>query len=235
MERGLLNGILKGKIEGKGLKTIIEEYRKILGDINSLKTEIISDPEAAFQNIFINTDDDEIEFYELNQLYKKAVSDIGIEDLADPSEFDNWFKKVFACIQESIALPDSPEDIDHIRVMSLHSSKGLSAKFVVLCSMIDHLMPFIPSDVPKDLTAREIEEQRRLFYVAITRCKASNDYPGRLIVSSFLSIYGLDAVRMGINVSNVKNQVPVQSTRFLKDFGRSAPTPILGSSLLNND
>lgn len=227
-----LHNILKGKIEEKGVKTIVEEYRKVLAALTTIKKEIISNPIDAFQNLFINTADDEIEFYELNQLYKNAIEEIGTEAIeTDPAEFENWFKKIFSSLQESIALPDSPEDIDHIRIMSLHASKGLSAKFVVLCSMIDHLMPFLPSDLTKEEVAHQIQEQRRLFYVAITRCKASKEYSGRLIISSFMSIFGLDAVRMGIP-TNPKFQLGVSSTRYLKEFGLTAPTPILGDTIL---
>lgn len=227
-----LNKILKGKLEDKGVKTIVEEYRKVLALLIEIKRAIIENPEEAFQNIFIKTDDDEIEFYELNQLYRKAIEEIGIDQIeADQEDFESWYKQIFNSLQESIALPDSPEDIDHIRIMSLHSSKGLSAKFVILCSMIDHLMPYLPSDLTKEETIHHIQEQRRLFYVAITRCKASNEYPGRLIISSFMSIFGLDAVRMGIQ-TNPKERLAVSSTRYLKDFGRTSPTPILGSRLL---
>jgi superfamily I DNA/RNA helicase len=227
----ILNQILRAGLNAKGIKTIIEEYRKVLNDLTSIKKEIISDPENAFQTLFIKSDDDEIEFYELNQLYKKAVEEVGTEKIVtDPSEFGDWFNEVFSALQESIALPDAPEDIDHIRIMSLHSSKGLSAKLVILCSMIDHLMPFIPDGLEDDEERNSINEQRRLFYVAITRCKASNEYPGRLIISSFLSIFGLDAVRMGIS-ANPKVQLRVSSTRFMKEFGTTAPTPILGDRL----
>jgi superfamily I DNA/RNA helicase len=227
-----LHHILKGKLDEKGVKTIVEEYRKVLASLTTIKKEIISDPVDAFQTLFIKTADDEIEFYELNQLYKNAIEEIGTEAIeTDPAEFENWFKEIFSTLQESIALPDSPEDIDHIRIMSLHASKGLSAKFVVLCSMIDHLMPFLPSELSKEEVIHQIQEQRRLFYVAITRCKASKEYAGRLIISSFMSIFGLDAVRMGIP-TNPKFQLGVSSTRYIKEFGLTAPKPILGDTIL---
>jgi DNA helicase-2/ATP-dependent DNA helicase PcrA len=227
-----LQNILKGKIDDKGVKTIVEEYRKVLTSLTTIKKEIISDPIEAFQNLFIKTADDEVEFYELNQLYKNAIEEIGTEAIeTDPNEFENWFKEIFSTLQESIAMPDSPEDIDHIRIMSLHASKGLSAKLVVLCSMIDHLMPFLPNELSKEEVIHQIQEQRRLFYVAITRCKASKEYAGRLVISSFMSIFGLDAVRMGIP-TNPKFQLGVSSTRYLKEFGLTAPKPILGDTLL---
>ena len=97
--------------------------------------------------------------------------------------------------------------------------------------MIDRLMPFIPANAINDEIAQIIEEQRRLFYVAITRCKAGIDYPGRLIISSFLSIFGLDAVRMGI-AANTSTTLRVRSTRFINDFQETSTTPILGNNLI---
>lgn len=227
-----LKAILKGKIEDKGVKTIVEEFRKIQSDLISLRKEIIDNPIEAFQNFFIKTGEDEFEFYELNQLYLKALNDVGSEIIeVDSEEFENWYGKVFRCLQENVTMPDTPENIDHIRIMSLHSSKGLSARFVILCSMIDRLMPFIPDGLNYDETLIDIQEQRRLFYVAITRCKDSTECQGRLIISSFLSIFGLEAARMGIP-ANPKSHLSVISTRFNKEFGETAPASILGNKLL---
>src|SRR5690606_965985 len=135
-------------------------------------------------------------------------------------------------ISDSIALIDSPEEIDHVRIMSLHASKGLSAKFVILLSMIDEFMPFLPRlDIPEGEINKIVEEQRRLFYVAITRVKSSErDYPGRLIISSYIWIHGIEASRMGLS-ANPKKYLRVSSTRFINDFGRTAPRTILGKEL----
>lgn len=64
--------------------------------------------------------------------------------------------------------------------------------------MIDNLIPFIKPTASELEKATIIEEARRLFYVAITRCKSSEDYEGRLIISSFIKIPSIQAARMGI-------------------------------------
>jgi DNA helicase II / ATP-dependent DNA helicase PcrA len=231
----ILDCVLKGQMEEKGIKTLVEEYRKVLLDLANIKKVMSEDPIEGFQKLFIHNEEDEIEFYEINQLYKSAVDEIGTEDIEeDASKFNDWFQKVFTTLQESIALPDSPEDIDHIRIMSLHSSKGLSAKLVILCSMIDHLIPYLKEGLSDDEIQAQIQEQRRLFYVALTRCKSSSEYMGRLIVSSYTYLYGLDAVRMGIS-ANPTTHLRVSSTRYLRDFGRTSPKPIVGSSIINID
>ncbi|QTQ12777.1 hypothetical protein HRI96_11555 [Treponema parvum] len=66
------------------------------------------------------------------------------------------------------------------------------------------------------------------FYVAITRVKSSeHDYPGRLIISSYIWIHGIEALKMGLS-ANPKKYLPVSSTRFINDFGCTAPRTILG-------
>jgi superfamily I DNA/RNA helicase len=114
--------------------------------------------------------------------------------------------------------------------MSLHSSKGLSAKLVVLTSMIDPLIPFIPRDTPAEDRDRLIQEARRLFYVAITRCKASENYDGRLVISSFLSIAGPAALQMGMS-ANPRGNLRTRTTRFVTDFGNVSPAPKRGDQL----
>lgn len=136
-----LIAILNGQWPETGLKTILAEFRKILIDLTSIKKEIIAGPEGAFQKLFIHNEDAEIEFYEFKQLYSIAVNEVGFIGQIPDDEFDAWFKNVFASLLENVALPEVPDVVDHIRIMSLHSSKGLKGKFVIVCSMIDQLIP----------------------------------------------------------------------------------------------
>jgi superfamily I DNA/RNA helicase len=226
-----LDDLLTEKETLAGVKTIVQEYGKVLSDVNGLKAKIIESATDAFQSFFIKSDADEEDFYELNQIYATAVKETELDELNHEEGFNKWMKSFFACFQELIVMPEIPENIDHIRIMSLHASKGLSAKFVILASMIDNLMPFIKSGLTRDEGFIQIEEQRRLFYVAITRCKASDSYPGQLIISSFLSMKGVEAARMGIPASP-RADFRTRSTRFLNDFGQTSPTPINGSNLI---
>lgn len=59
------------------------------------------------------------------------------------------------------------EDNDHVLLMTLHSAKGLEFSNVYLSGMEDGLFPSYMSIVGND--AQEIEEERRLCYVGITR------------------------------------------------------------------
>ena len=80
-------------------------------------------------------------------------------------------------VLDEVFSPEAAASSDRVRIMSLHAAKGLSAKLVIIMSAINGLIP---------LEGKDIEEQRRLFYVAITRCKGSKDeYPGMVVISSF--------------------------------------------------
>ncbi|MBN8680783.1 MAG: UvrD-helicase domain-containing protein [Chitinophagales bacterium] len=62
---------------------------------------------------------------------------------------------------------DTAEGSDYITLMSVHSAKGLEFKSVFVTGMEEQLFPsFMSLEDPKGL-----DEERRLFYVAITRAK----------------------------------------------------------------
>lgn len=227
--RELLNSILRGERPETNIRSITNSYRSIMNDLPKLRETLLTDPENGFHNYFI-TEELEDDFFELDQAYRSVVDDIGTELLEDPENFDEWFRDVMKALLELIALPDSPENIDHARIMSLHSSKGLSAKLVVLTSMIDPLIPFIPAGTPAEDRDQAIQEARRLFYVAITRCKSSENYDGRLVISSFLSIAGTEALQMGMS-ANPRGILRTRSTRFVTDFGNVSPVPKRGDQL----
>lgn len=226
-----LDAILRSEIPETNLSSIVATYRSIVADIPNLKNAIIDDPENGFQNFFMTNPEQEDDFYELDQLYRKVIAEIGTESIEeDENNFDSWFKEVMQSMLETIALPDTPENIDHVRIMSLHSSKGLSAKLVILTSMIDQLIPFLPNTIEAGMRDTVIQEARRLFYVAITRCKSSNEYDGRLVISSFLSIPGVEALQMGVG-ANPRADLRTMSSRFITEFGAICPAPIRGAEL----
>ena len=61
---------------------------------------------------------------------------------------------------------DKDENADKVTMMTVHAAKGLEFSNVFIVGMENELFPSLRSDSPK-----EIEEERRLFYVAITRAR----------------------------------------------------------------
>ncbi len=70
-------------------------------------------------------------------------------------------------ISLSSATDEMEEDENYVKLMTIHSSKGLEFDYVFLAGMEDGLFPSISFDTPEE----ELEEERRLCYVAITRAK----------------------------------------------------------------
>ena len=61
----------------------------------------------------------------------------------------------------------SDDEEPRVRIMTLHSAKGLEADNVIVAGVADQFMPGIETD------AQVIAEQKRLLYVAVTRAKDS--------------------------------------------------------------
>lgn len=57
----------------------------------------------------------------------------------------------------------------YIKVLTLHSAKGLEFPFVVVVGLSENSLPFIKRSIPPEEEPTVIDEQRRLFYVGCTR------------------------------------------------------------------
>ena len=61
---------------------------------------------------------------------------------------------------------DKPEDKNTVTLMTVHAAKGLEFAYIYIVGMEENLFPSMMVESERDL-----EEERRLFYVAITRAK----------------------------------------------------------------
>lgn len=108
--------------------------------------------------------------------------------------------------------------------MSLHKSKGLTADLVVVVGCMEGLIPFIDSDLPQP--DRSLEEQRRLFYVAITRPRQT------LVLSSATHLPRDLAYRMRVPVRGRRGaHVTTIASRFLTELGPTRPRAIAGEAI----
>lgn len=65
------------------------------------------------------------------------------------------------------SLDQAEQQQDHVSLMTIHNSKGLEFKIVFLVGLEDGLFPHINSQN----SHKEVEEERRLFYVGMTRAR----------------------------------------------------------------
>ncbi len=85
-------------------------------------------------------------------------------DWLDPSEALSLFLEEVALISD---LDATTEPEDRVTLMSIHSSKGLEQKRVFVTGLEDWIFPHSRTHS----NMRELEEERRLMYVAMTRAK----------------------------------------------------------------
>lgn len=207
-----------GRIIVANTSSLIGHYVKIVGQIKNIRIAIKDDGDALI-DIFA---EDIPENSDFRNILTEAVAEAAEEQ---ESGLKPWLQKIHSYIVERVSFPENTSERDHVRIMSLHASKGLSARYVVVMSAIDELIPHLDKESEVSLE-RQLEEQRRLFYVAITRCKSSVDgYPGTLIISSFVGLPGNEA--LGINIpASPYNWRSTSASRFIRDFGETAPATI---------
>src|SRR5690606_35087135 len=98
----------------------------------------------------------------------------------------------------------------YVKIMSLHKSKGLSAKLVVVMGCVNGLVPFVNSNATPGEAAEIEEEQRRLFYVALTRTRDT------LLLSSCSRVERALAWSLGMQVLGKGGRVaPCVASSFL--------------------
>jgi DNA helicase-2/ATP-dependent DNA helicase PcrA len=131
---------------------ITEEVLKRIGIINLLKSEGTPESISRIENIeeLLNGVKDFIEGEEQVVDSKGNLSDF-LEDVALASELDK----------------DIDETEKKVSLMTIHLAKGLEFNHVYIVGLEEDLFPSALSST----TRADLEEERRLFYVAITRAK----------------------------------------------------------------
>ena len=138
-------------------------------------------------------------------------------------------EELLSALIETISTPEIPPDVTEVRIMSLHKSKGLSSPVVVIAGCIEGLLPAAPDE---DMSPAEqqasLEEQRRMFYVGLTRVKSDNSTgrAGALLLTYSRSMTLADAMQSGITPARVSyGDAFVNASRFIRELGPAAPKP----------
>ena len=108
-----------------------------------------------------------------------------------------------------------------IRIMSLHKSKGLTARLVVIAGCVTGIVPSIEAQAPLAEQNRQRQEQRRLFFVGITRSTNT------LVLSSAVRMPYAAALQMRMPVAARSGPNAIlQASPFLGELGPYAPQPV---------
>jgi DNA helicase-2/ATP-dependent DNA helicase PcrA len=140
---------LRQKAPSISVAQLLEEIIDVTGYVRDLQAEDSEEAQARIENI--------------DELISKAVS---YEENASEPSLGGFLEEV-ALVADIDSLDG---DTDYVVLMTLHSAKGLEFPNVFLAGMEDGLFPSYMS-ITSDDAVSEIEEERRLAYVGITRAK----------------------------------------------------------------
>ena len=138
-------------------------------------------------------------------------------------------QELFDALRIQITQPEMPEEGNFVKVMSLHKSKGLTNKVTIVTGCIEGLIPTTDSSHTPLQTRENLEEQRRLFYVAMTRCREI------LVLSSIRQLPIDIAYRMGARIHVRQNMGNTIASRFLGELGPSTPNSVSGNDWINRN
>ena len=150
------------KLKGKA-KTTIKEYADFL---DKLENKYLNDEPAEVIKWLIT----ELNYMDyLEQTYKDAAEvQVRAENLFELVNVASEYQSIEdLLVQASLYREDKDEDDDKVQLLTMHKSKGLEYKCVIVIGCSETICPhFKALDDPA-----QIEEERRLMYVAMTRAK----------------------------------------------------------------
>jgi len=169
--------IFANDIESLPIKTKIkiDNFYKTLEEIkNYIKNNKTSDvikfviKKSGIEQELLNSGEEEKERLEnikelatLALKYDNLENGLGVEKLIEDASL--------ASDQDSLIInTDKKEKINAVKLMTVHASKGLEFEYVFITGLEDGLFPH---EKRGELSNEDAEEERRLFYVALTRAK----------------------------------------------------------------
>ncbi len=158
--------VLRAKAREMTISELIEEIFEETGYIRELEAESTDEAEARIENLD--------ELISKASAYEESFADR--EDAEDPEgeldEEESAGEPTLSGFLEEVALVADIDELsaesDYVVLMTLHSAKGLEFPNVYLAGMEDGLFPSYLSISSENPTS-ELEEERRLCYVGITR------------------------------------------------------------------
>ena len=148
---------------------VLERISKLEYDLAMIRN---MNPYAAIQYIRhgIGYEEYLTEYAEYRRMKPEELYDV-LEELSEAAKpyktYQEWFKKIEEYGEElKKQARERQEKKDGITLATMHSSKGLEYRAVFIIDANETITPHKKALLPED-----IEEERRLFYVAVTRAK----------------------------------------------------------------
>lgn len=169
-ENSSLLSALENNIEQKELnRTGAIEFKYLVNKFRELKdTRNISDLvkeilDESGLSVYYRTDGDTDRLENIKELQNSII--LLENDSAERINLANYLQEIALYTDMDI----NDDRIDKVKLMTIHTSKGLEFPYVFLCGFTEGILPSAISI--KERRLRALEEERRLTYVAITRAE----------------------------------------------------------------
>ena len=122
---------------------------------------------GIMSELYLDKSPENISRYENTQELLNAIQQFTLNAIEEgrPALLPNFLEEVSLLTDQD---NEKIEDFDKVTLMTVHSSKGLEFNNVFVVGLEENLFP---SGFSGTMTLAELEEERRLFYVALTRSK----------------------------------------------------------------
>lgn len=186
---------------------LIEEFKDEQDEISlkELVDDVLAKTGYVAELAADNTDESNARIENIDELLSKVTE---YEQSAENPNLSEFLEEV-ALVSE---IDNLGEDSSYVVLMTVHSAKGLEFPYVFLCGMEDGLFPGYMSIMADDTD--ELEEERRLCYVAITRAmkKLTISYAKRRMIRgetqyNIISRFVKEIPPLIVNSKNVTDRV----------------------------
>lgn len=160
---------IKVRVKVENFYKILEEIKEKIGEAKTSEViKFVVKKSGIELELSSGTEEDMERLENIKELatlalkYDNLVNGAGIEKLLEDASL--------ASDQDSIMInQEKKKETNSIKLMTVHASKGLEFKYVFVTGLEDGLFPHQRHNETQ--TGEDREEERRLFYVAITRAK----------------------------------------------------------------
>ena len=208
--KGLINDeIIKGKA-ANSLQLFINFIESCAETINDLPSDefvekVINESGLIDHHMKEKGEKGRIRIENINELISALKSFELINKHEDLSDYDSFIAAFLSSVSLDMGETQASKTDDAVQLMTMHSAKGLEYKYVFMVGMEESLFPHSRSME----NLNELEEERRLCYVGITRARNKLF----LTYTEFRRLYGQDSYNPP---SRFINEIPQECLEFVR-------------------
>lgn len=165
----LLNNGTISKISG--FTSLIKNFRNFAKSLDAFDlATAIAEESGILKNLYNDKSPEGLNRHQNIQELLNAIQEFTISGREEglPNQLSNYMEEVSLLTDMD---NEKPEDFNKVSLMTVHSAKGLEFKNVFVVGLEENLFPSNQSGQKK--TLEDFEEERRLFYVAVTRAEVN--------------------------------------------------------------